>query len=50
MNGLDRVLVRGGSPPIGSNVTDELVLAAAAEIVVLDNFDCFVTHVAAVPA
>jgi UDP-glucose 4-epimerase len=33
-----RVLVTGGGGAIGSNVTDELVLAGAEEIVVLDNF------------
>jgi nucleoside-diphosphate-sugar epimerase len=35
---LGRVLVTGGAGAIGSNVTDELVLAGAEEIVVLDNF------------
>ena len=38
MSGLGRVLVTGGAGAIGSNVTDELVLAGAEEIVVLDNF------------
>jgi UDP-glucose 4-epimerase len=33
-----RVLVTGGGGAIGSNVTDELVLAGAAEVIVLDNF------------
>jgi len=33
-----RVLVTGGAGAIGSNLTDELVLAGAEEIVVLDNF------------
>jgi UDP-glucose 4-epimerase len=32
------VLVTGGGGAIGSNVTDELVLAGADEIIVLDNF------------
>jgi UDP-glucose 4-epimerase len=32
-----KVLVTGGAGAIGSNVTDELVLAGAEEIVVLDN-------------
>jgi UDP-glucose 4-epimerase len=32
-----RVLVTGGAGAIGSNVTDELVLAGADEIIVLDN-------------
>jgi UDP-glucose 4-epimerase len=32
-----RVLVTGGAGAIGSNLTDELVLAGAADIVVLDN-------------
>jgi UDP-glucose 4-epimerase len=35
---LGRVLVTGGGGAIGSNVTDELVLAGADEVVVLDNF------------
>jgi UDP-glucose 4-epimerase len=38
MRGLGRVLVTGGGGAIGSNVTDELVLAGAEEVVVLDNF------------
>lgn len=38
MSGLGKVLVTGGAGAIGSNVTDELVLAGAEEIVVLDNF------------
>ena len=38
MNGLGRVLVTGGGGAIGSNVTDELVLAGAEEVIVLDNF------------
>jgi UDP-glucose 4-epimerase len=38
VNELGRVLVTGGGGAIGSNVTDELVLAGADEIVVLDNF------------
>jgi nucleoside-diphosphate-sugar epimerase len=37
VSGLGRVLVTGGAGAIGSNVTDELVLAGAEEIVVLDN-------------
>jgi UDP-glucose 4-epimerase len=32
------VLVTGGGGAIGSNVTDELVMAGAEEVVVLDNF------------
>jgi UDP-glucose 4-epimerase len=35
---LGKVLVTGGAGAIGSNLTDELVLAGAEEIVVLDNF------------
>jgi UDP-glucose 4-epimerase len=35
---LGRVLVTGGAGAIGSNVADELVLAGADEIIVLDNF------------
>ena len=35
---IGKVLVTGGGGAIGSNVTDELVLAGAEEIVVLDNF------------
>jgi UDP-glucose 4-epimerase len=38
VSGIGRVLVTGGGGAIGSNVTDELVLAGAQEIVVLDNF------------
>jgi UDP-glucose 4-epimerase len=38
VSGLGRVLVTGGGGAIGSNVTDELVLAGAEEIIVLDNF------------
>jgi nucleoside-diphosphate-sugar epimerase len=38
VSGFGRVLVTGGAGAIGSNVTDELVLAGADEIVVLDNF------------
>jgi UDP-glucose 4-epimerase len=38
VSGLGRALVTGGGGAIGSNVTDELVLAGADEIVVLDNF------------
>ena len=38
MSGPGRVLVTGGGGAIGSNVTDELVLAGADEIIVLDNF------------
>ena len=38
MSGLGKVLVTGGGGAIGSNVVDELVLAGAEEIVVLDNF------------
>jgi UDP-glucose 4-epimerase len=34
----DRVLVTGGAGAIGSNIVDELVLAGAKEIIVLDNF------------
>jgi UDP-glucose 4-epimerase len=33
-----RVLVTGGGGAIGSSVTDELVLAGAEEVIVLDNF------------
>jgi UDP-glucose 4-epimerase len=35
---LGRMLVTGGAGAIGSNVVDELVLAGAEEVVVLDNF------------
>ncbi len=38
MSGIGKVLVTGGGGAIGSNVVDELVLAGADEIVVLDNF------------
>ena len=38
MSGPGRALVTGGGGAIGSNVADELVLAGAEEIVVLDNF------------
>jgi nucleoside-diphosphate-sugar epimerase len=38
VSGFGKVLVTGGGGAIGSNVTDELVLAGAEEIVVLDNF------------
>ncbi len=38
MSGLGKVLVTGGGGAIGSNVVDELVLAGAEEVVVLDNF------------
>jgi UDP-glucose 4-epimerase len=34
----ERVLVTGGSGAIGSHLTDQLVAAGAADIVVLDNF------------
>ena len=37
MSDLGRVLVTGGAGAIGSNVTDELVMAGADEIIVLDN-------------
>jgi UDP-glucose 4-epimerase len=37
VSGIGRVLVTGGAGAIGSNVTDELVMAGAGEIVVLDN-------------
>jgi UDP-glucose 4-epimerase len=35
---LGRALVTGGAGAIGSNVTDELVIAGAEEIVILDDF------------
>jgi nucleoside-diphosphate-sugar epimerase len=35
---IGRALVTGGGGAIGSNVTDELVIAGAEEVVVLDNF------------
>jgi UDP-glucose 4-epimerase len=38
MSQFGKVLVTGGAGAIGSNLTDELVLAGAEEIVVLDNF------------
>jgi UDP-glucose 4-epimerase len=38
VSGFGKVVVTGGAGAIGSNVTDELVLAGADEIVVLDNF------------
>ena len=38
MRRFGKVLVTGGAGAIGSNITDELVLAGADEIVVLDNF------------
>ena len=38
MSGLGRALVTGGGGAIGSNVVDELVIAGAEEVVVLDNF------------
>jgi UDP-glucose 4-epimerase len=38
VSGFGKVVVTGGAGAIGSNVTDELVLAGAEEIVVLDNF------------
>ena len=38
MSRYGRVLVTGGGGAIGSNVTDELVLAGAEEVIVLDNF------------
>jgi len=38
VNGPGRVLVTGGGGAIGSNVTDELVIAGADEVIVLDNF------------
>jgi UDP-glucose 4-epimerase len=38
VSALGRMLVTGGAGAIGSNVTDELVLAGAEEIVVVDNF------------
>jgi UDP-glucose 4-epimerase len=37
MNRFGKVLVTGGAGAIGSNVTDELVLAGADEVIVLDN-------------
>ncbi len=38
MSAFGRVLVTGGGGAIGSNVADELVIAGAEEVVVLDNF------------
>jgi UDP-glucose 4-epimerase len=38
VSALGRALVSGGAGAIGSNVVDELVLAGAEEVVVLDNF------------
>ena len=38
MSEFGKVLVTGGAGAIGSNLTDELVLAGAERIVVLDNF------------
>jgi UDP-glucose 4-epimerase len=38
MSAVGRALVTGGGGAIGSNVVDELVLAGAEEVVVLDNF------------
>ncbi len=38
MSTFGRVLVTGGGGAIGSNVVDELVLAGAEEVIVLDNF------------
>jgi UDP-glucose 4-epimerase len=38
VSGIGRVLVTGGGGAIGSNVVDELVIAGAEEVVVLDNF------------
>jgi len=38
VSGPGRVLVTGGGGAIGSNVTDELVIAGAEEVIVLDNF------------
>ena len=38
MSRFGKVLVTGGGGAIGSNLTDELVLAGADEIVLLDNF------------
>ena len=38
MTGFGNVLVTGGAGAIGSNLTDQLVLAGAEQIVVLDNF------------
>jgi UDP-glucose 4-epimerase len=38
VSGFGRALVTGGGGAIGSNVVDELVLAGADEVIVLDNF------------
>ncbi len=38
MSRFGKVLVTGGAGAIGSNLTDELVIAGAEQIVVLDNF------------
>ena len=38
MTSIGKALVTGGGGAIGSNVTDELVLAGADEVIVLDNF------------
>jgi UDP-glucose 4-epimerase len=38
LSSLGRTLVTGGGGAIGSNVVDELVIAGAEEVVVLDNF------------
>ena len=38
MSRFGKVLVTGGGGAIGSNLTDELVLAGAEHVVVLDNF------------
>ncbi|HWK26863.1 MAG TPA: SDR family NAD(P)-dependent oxidoreductase [Solirubrobacter sp.] len=38
MSSIGRVLVTGGGGAIGSNVVDELVIAGAEEVIVLDNF------------
>jgi UDP-glucose 4-epimerase len=38
VSALGRALVTGGGGAIGSNVVDELVIAGAEEVVVLDNF------------
>jgi UDP-glucose 4-epimerase len=38
VSGFGKVLVTGGAGAIGSNLVDELVLAGAEQVVVLDNF------------
>jgi len=38
VSSIGRVLVTGGGGAIGSNVVDELVIAGAEEVIVLDNF------------